>query len=167
MVLKNTIIFLLIIILTGCRKGNQEIEDGKVGGTSVVAQNKNRIQTQRAGTRSAPTIWVKGIPVKIEISDTPEKRMKGLMGRERLEWDSGMLFVFEYEQHLSFWMRNTRIPLSIAFIDQSGIIVDMVDMAPYDTSSYVSKHSAIYTLEMNCGWFEKNKVRIGDKVSFR
>jgi uncharacterized membrane protein (UPF0127 family) len=102
----------------------------------------------------------------IEISDTKEERETGLMFREKLPYNQGMLFIFEYERKLEFWMKNTTLPLSIAYINRRRIIVDIQDMVPMTTTPYTSRFPAIYALEVNQGWFKEHKVRIGDSVTF-
>jgi uncharacterized protein len=102
--------------------------------------------------------------VKAEIADTPDERNKGLMFRKKLPDGKGMLFVFEYDHVLSFWMQNTYIPLSIAFITHDGKIIDIKDMYPNDTSSVLSSRSARYALEAPQGWFSRAGVREGDTV---
>jgi uncharacterized protein len=106
------------------------------------------------------------VPVRIEIADTDAERQTGLMGRTTLEADAGMLFVFDQEQTLSFWMKDTLIPLSIAYIDSEGRIVDIQDMQPLDDlpPQYVSAEPAQYALEVNQGFFEERGVTIGDMV---
>ena len=112
-------------------------------------------------------IWVKGIRIAVEVSDTPESRASGLMFREELAPDEGMLFVLDREQYLSFWMKDTQIPLSIAFMDRTGTILQTEDMTPFDTETlHRSSRPALYALEMNRGWFERNGVKVGDKVEF-
>ena len=112
-------------------------------------------------------IWVKGIRVAVEVSDRPESRARGLMFREELALDEGMLFVFDREQYLSFWMKDTLIPLSIAFMDRKGTILQIEDMEPLDTETlHRSSRPAQYALEMNQGWFERNEVGPGDRVAF-
>ena len=86
------------------------------------------------------------------------------MLREKLGWNEGMLFVFEKEDTLSFWMHKTSIPLSIAFMSSEGTIIDIQDMKPFDESTYRSRGVALYALEMNIGWFEVNGVEVGDKA---
>jgi uncharacterized membrane protein (UPF0127 family) len=87
------------------------------------------------------------------------------MFRSRLEKDSGMLFVFDREQMLDFWMKNTSIPLSIAYIDSEGIIREIYDMKPLDISvSYPSKYPARYALEVNRGWFSRKGIRKGSRL---
>jgi len=102
--------------------------------------------------------------VKAEIAATPEERNTGLMFRKKLPDGEGMLFVFEADQVLSFWMKNTYIPLSIAFIAHDGKIIDIKDMYPHDTSSVVSSRSVRYALEVPQGWFSRVGVRTGDVV---
>ena len=102
--------------------------------------------------------------IKVEVVRTDEEKAKGLMFREKLGKNEGMLFVFEREEILSFWMKNTRIPLSIAFIAKDGKIVDIQDMEPFDLRSHVSARPAQYALEVNQGWFKKNGIEVGDEV---
>jgi uncharacterized membrane protein (UPF0127 family) len=102
--------------------------------------------------------------VRAEIAHTQEERNNGLMYRKKLPDGEGMLFVFEADQVLSFWMKNTYIPLSIAFIAHDGKIIDIKDMYPHDTNSVVSSRSARYALETPQGWFSRAGVRTGDTV---
>ena len=109
------------------------------------------------------------VPVRVEIADTDAEWQTGLMGRTTLEGDAGMLFVFDQEQTLSFWMKDTLIPLSIAYIDAEGRIVDIQDMQPLDDipPQYVSAEPARYALEVNQGFFEERSVTVGDMVVLR
>jgi len=100
--------------------------------------------------------------IKVEVVRTDEEKAKGLMFREKLGKNEGMLFIFEREEILSFWMKNTRIPLSIAFIAKDGKIVDIQDMEPFDLQSHVSARPARYALEVNQGWFKKNGIEVGN-----
>lgn len=108
--------------------------------------------------------------ITIEIADTPDLSAKGLMFRKSMPEDQGMLFVFVDEDIRAFWMKNTLIPLSIAYIDKDRKIVDIQDMAPAanhpNPPSYPSKKPAKYALEMNQGWFKKNKITIGDQFNW-
>ena len=122
----------------------------------------------RAKAGGKITIRVDGIPVWVEVADRPEERRRGLMFREVLPTDEGMLFVFEREEPLSFWMKDTVIPLSIAFISGDGEIVDIQDMEPLDDrTSHRSARPALYALEMNRGWFERHRVEVGERVEFQ
>ena len=106
------------------------------------------------------------VPVEVEVADTDAERQMGLMGQTVLPENAGMLFVFEGEQTLSFWMRDTLIPLSIAYIDAEGRIVDIQGMQPLDDvpPHYVSAEPAQYALEVNQGFFEEWGVDVGDTV---
>lgn len=109
-------------------------------------------------------INVAGIELEIELATTPEEHILGLMYRDRLGDNEGMLFVFPNEKHLSFWMKDTRIPLSIAFINADGRIVQIESMKPYSLDTHVSREKAKYALEMNDGWFKTHKVKEDDMV---
>jgi uncharacterized membrane protein (UPF0127 family) len=102
--------------------------------------------------------------VKAEIAVTQEERSRGLMYRENLPDGEGMLFVFESDQILSFWMKNTYIPLTIAYISSNGKIVDILDMYPHDENSVASSRSVRYALEVPQGWFFRVGVQTGDIV---
>ena len=104
--------------------------------------------------------------VRVEIADEPDERERGLMYRDSLPEDTGMLFVYPSERTLSFWMRNTRIPLDIAYVDQRGVIVDIQTMAPQSDRQYPSAAPAMYALEMAAGWFEEHGVSVGDRIRF-
>ncbi|MCG2716579.1 MAG: DUF192 domain-containing protein [Candidatus Marinimicrobia bacterium] len=113
------------------------------------------------------TIKVSGIPVRVELAETPDEQKQGLMFREHLPENQGMFFVYPYEQTLIFWMRNTHIPLDIAFIDRKGVIVSIQSMEPLNEEKhYVSPVPAQYALEMNRGWFQRNGINVGDHVDF-
>jgi hypothetical protein len=107
------------------------------------------------------------IAIKAEIADTPALREKGLMFRESLNESEGMLFVFEKEIELNFWMKNTLIPLDIAYIDKNGVINEIYSMKPLDVSIiYNSIKPAMYALEVNSGWFSRHKIKTGSKIEF-
>jgi len=103
---------------------------------------------------------------RVEVAFRQKERTIGLMFRDKLDSDHGMLFIYPQEQNLSFWMKNTRIPLSIAFIDSSGIITQIEPMAPYSLTSHTSKAKVRFALEMEAGWFGKNGILVGSKVDF-
>jgi uncharacterized membrane protein (UPF0127 family) len=110
------------------------------------------------------TLTINGQKVVAEVVSTPEQRATGLMNRFSLQPDHGMLFVFEQPQPLGFWMKNTFIPLSIAFIDVDGKIVNIEDMRPQDESTHWSRGIALYALEMKQGWFAGKKIAAGDVI---
>ena len=107
------------------------------------------------------------IKVEVEISDSPEERAAGLMFREFLGENSGMLFIFDDETTRSFWMKNTLVPLDIIFISKDFEIVDIKYAEPCKENpciSYVSKGPAEYVLEVNGNFTIKNNIKIGDKI---
>ena len=101
----------------------------------------------------------------VEVVDNQEQRATGLMNRFSLQPDHGMLFVFDHPQGLAFWTKNTYIPLSIAFVDAGGTILNIEDMKPQDESTHWSKGNALYAIEMKQGWFAGRGIEPGAKVS--
>ena len=116
---------------------------------------------------AAPPIGlvVGGTHVSAEVADDPARRAMGLMGRGALATDAGMLFVYPDEAQRSFWMKNTPIALSIAFISQSGQIVHITQMQPLNEAPVPSVHPTMYALEMSVGWFEAHAVKVGQGVA--
>ena len=116
----------------------------------------------------------KGLPVveltigkarlKAEVAADNNSRTVGLMNRFSLQPDHGMLFVFAQSQPLGFWMKNTYVPLSIAYIDSKGVILNILDMKPHDESTHPSAGLALYALEMKQGWFKERGIGAGDRV---
>ena len=104
--------------------------------------------------------------VAAEIAEKAEDRNHGFMERKNIPDGTGMLFVFEKDQILSFWMKNTPHPLSIAYIDSKGKIRNIYDMTPYSLSSIISTVSVRYALEVPQGWYKKNGIAEGDTVVF-
>ncbi|MBR4436563.1 MAG: DUF192 domain-containing protein [Spirochaetales bacterium] len=102
----------------------------------------------------------------VETADTLESQEKGLMGRENLDENRGMLFVYERDAKKSFWMKNTTIPLSIAYIAADGTIREIYDMEPLSTRTVDSRYSVRYALEVNQGAFDRHGIKAGDKVEF-
>ncbi|MDR0486611.1 MAG: DUF192 domain-containing protein [Treponema sp.] len=104
--------------------------------------------------------------VKAEIARTPEERSQGLMYRKKLPDGDGMLFVFEKDEIQSFWMKNTLVPLSIAFIASDGRILEIKNMQPGDLNSVSPGRSFRYALEVPQGWFSRAGAQTGDTVKF-
>lgn len=105
------------------------------------------------------------VRLDVEIAATESSRQKGLMYRMSLPANSGMLFVFEKDKRLSFWMKNTYIPLDIAFIDANGVITDILQMQPLDTSVFYNSSAEVrYALEVNQWWFQKHGIKPGTKI---
>ncbi len=115
---------------------------------------------------SKKTISVCTKKIEVEVADTESLRALGLMCRESLKENNGMLFVFEQPQRAAFWMKNTRISLSIAFFSKDKKLLNIEDMQTLDESSiHESKGLAQYALEMDLGWFKKNKIKKGCRLT--
>ena len=101
----------------------------------------------------------------LEIARTVEQHQQGLMFRKKLAKNVGMLFIFPQEQELSFWMKNTSIPLSIAFIDASGVVINIEHMIPFSLETILSLKKAKYAIELNRGLFPLFGVYPGTKLA--
>jgi uncharacterized membrane protein (UPF0127 family) len=104
-------------------------------------------------------------PLKVEVALTDPQRMQGLMHRERLGKNDGMLFIFDEPAYQSMWMKNTLIPLSVAFLDPDGVILNILDMEPHTLTPNMSAGPARYAVETNKGWFAERGLKSGDRVT--
>jgi len=120
-----------------------------------------------AANDALPTIplSINGHKVVVEVAATPERRSLGLMNRFSLQPDHGMIFVFDYPEPQAFWMKNTFIPLSIAFVARDGKIINIDEMQPHDESTHASRAPALYAIEMRKGWFTERGIKSGDVVT--
>ena len=150
---------LLVVLLAGCGSatGGQDGHDDAAG-------KKADSGTPDLSTMTIDTSGGKKVEVRVEIADDPLERERGLMYRTSMGEDRGMLFIFPNEQPRSFWMKNTKIPLSIAYIDSDGRITDLLDMKPLDDEPphYNSSVPVQYALEVNQGFFDEHGVKVGD-----
>lgn len=123
--------------------------------------NKSKLQTKTITIKKADgsTAYVKA-----EIARKEEERNFGFMERKVIPDGTGMIFIFEQDQILSFWMKNTPHPLSIAYIDSKGKIRNIYDMTPYSLANITSTSSVRYALEVPQGWFKKQGIKEGDFV---
>ena len=114
-----------------------------------------------------PTIPLKvsGHTISAEVAHKKQSRIRGLMYRNFLEENSGMLFVFPQTARHSMWMDNTYIPLSIAFLDKNGIIINIINMSPNTRTKHSAASAAKYALEMNLGWFSAKNIKAGKKIT--
>ena len=102
--------------------------------------------------------------IRAELANTHESRMRGLMFREVLGLNAGMIFVFEHAERQCFWMKNTPLPLSIAFIADDGTIVNIAHMAPRSEKTHCSSEPVAIALEMSQGWFAAKGIKAGDRL---
>ncbi|MCB0362464.1 MAG: DUF192 domain-containing protein, partial [Bdellovibrionales bacterium] len=121
----------------------------------------NAPEFDRKSIRLGPVI------IEVELADNDERRTYGLMNRDSLPKNQGMLFAFDTEQYLSFWMKNTRIPLSIGFFDKNRVLIEVLEMKvlksvlEIEIPQYRSQKPALYALEMNKSWFKENNIKPG------
>jgi uncharacterized protein len=102
--------------------------------------------------------------IDTQLATNPEQRETGLMFRKEMPASEGMLFVFERASEQCFWMKNTLLPLTAAFVADDGTIVNLADMKPQTTNSHCSTQPVRYVLEMNLGWFDKKGIKAGFKL---
>jgi uncharacterized membrane protein (UPF0127 family) len=124
-------------------------------GAGPVGSYTEEMRFTRAGNEAA---------LYVEVADETEERQRGLMNRDSLPEDAGMLFVYEDDTGTGFYMKDTTVPLSIAFISAGGSIIDIQDMEPLLEEVHSSPAPFRYAVEVNQGWFERNDVRVGDLV---
>jgi len=102
--------------------------------------------------------------IDAEVADTPAARATGLMHRDALAADQGMLFVYPQAGRHCMWMRNTMLPLSVAFLDEDGAVINVADMAPQSDALHCAATPARYALEMNRGWFRQHGIDSGMRI---
>jgi uncharacterized membrane protein (UPF0127 family) len=102
--------------------------------------------------------------IDTQVAATPEQRASGLMFRQQMPSGEGMLFVFDAPSEQCFWMKNTLLPLTAAFVADDGTIVNLADMKPQTTNSHCSEKPVRYVLEMNHGWFAQKGIKAGFKL---
>jgi uncharacterized membrane protein (UPF0127 family) len=121
-------------------------------------------QTPESTDTQTVTLRINNSVAKAELADTPSLQQKGLMFRESLAKDHGMVFVFSKPERYCMWMKNTPLPLSVAFIDATGRIVNIESMQPKTETSHCARSPVPYALEMKQGWFREKRITAGDRV---
>jgi hypothetical protein len=124
----------------------------------------NTCAAQQGATFSVTTLNIGINVIRAEVASTPQQREQGLMFREKLGQNEGMVFVFDQPQQVCMWMKNTLIPLSVAFIDEDGKIVNVEEMKPQTLDSHCAKKKVPFALEMPPGWFKQKNLKPGTKV---
>ena len=120
------------------------------------------LQTQRLALLQ---VSIGGVAATVELAATPQARARGLMYRTKLEPDAGMLFVYPSPRRLTFWMKNTLLPLDIGYFDSDRFLIEVHRMTPQQGTTddllrtYASSESAVYALEMNAQWFERHNLK--------
>ncbi len=162
-----TLLLTSLLLLAGC--GGGEEGESPSGAQEETVPPNTTVPTVEPEAAQAPTVSIvkasgERVEVAVEIADTRTEQARGLMERTELAEDAGMLFVLEGEQTPGFYMENTLIPLSIAFMDSEGRIVDIQDMQPLDETRHYPAEPAQYALEVNQGFFAERGVQVGDMV---
>ena len=172
---QTAVLLALVMLLAGCgqdsrglgRTGKKEADAPR----TVLREGSSRSGNTPSQAPASETVFIDtsdkdSVTVRVEIADDAEEMARGLMGRTALAEGAGMLFAYPEERELSFWMKNTLIPLSIAFMDSQGRIVDIQDMEALDDTPphYASAEPARYALEVNKGFFDERGVEVGDRV---
>ena len=129
-----------------------------LGSTALFAQNAPQLDLQRT------TLSTGMYQITAQVALTPQQREIGLMFRKEMPQQEGMLFVFESPSQQCFWMKNTLLPLTAAFVADDGTIVNLADMQPQTTDSHCSTKPVRYVLEMNQGWFAKKGIKAGARL---
>lgn len=125
---------------------------------TALAQDVPQLNLQRVKLSAGMNV------IDAQLALTPEQRQIGLMLRKDMPQHEGMLFVFEQPAQQCFWMKNTPLALTAAFVADDGTIVNLADMKPQTTDSHCSTQPVRYVLEMNRGWFDKKAIRAGSKL---
>lgn len=129
-----------------------------LGSSAVFAQNAPQLDLQR-------TMLTAGMyQITAQVALTPQQREIGLMYRKEMPQQEGMIFIFEEPSLQCFWMKNTLLPLTAAFVADDGTIVNLADMKPQTTDSHCSTKPVRYVLEMNQGWFAKKGIKAGTRL---
>ena len=126
---------------------------------SAIAQGMPQTQLQRTTLNAGMHL------IQVQLAQDFEQRQIGLMWRKEMPQNEGMLFVFDQPAVQCFWMRNTLLPLTAAFVSDDGSIVNLADMKPMNDDSHCSKKPVRFVLEMNQGWFAKRNIQAGFKLS--
>ncbi len=146
-----------IVMLAGCEK--------KMAPPAAPVANAPADPTHAQPKLASLRLWIGPAEVAAEMALTPEQRQTGMMFRTNLDENAGMLFVFPRPSQLAFWMKNCTVPLSAAYIDPQGAILEIHDLEPQNTNSVVSEALDVqYVLEVNQGWFKRHQIATGTFV---
>jgi uncharacterized protein len=144
--------FLVCATFSGCKRGDREpIQKSEV---EIPGKAQPRLQTIK--------LWVGAEEIEAEVALNNQQRQAGMMFRTSMEENEGMLFVFPYPHRTGFWMKNTSVPLSAAYIDPAGVILEIHHLEPHNTDNVPSEsENILYVLEVPRGWFDRHNVRTG------
>jgi uncharacterized protein len=138
--------------------------------TFLGACTDDTLEPSEATPESTITFGGTDATLAVDLADDPQERRKGLMGIEELPADQGMAFVWPGPVDSTFWMKDTLVPLSVAFVDESGYVIDVLDMQPCETDacpSYGIDEPFVLAIEANLGWFDEHGVGAGDRAELQ
>jgi len=160
------LVLLPVACTGGCGRGAAPTAEGRLAVTTASAASATNVPAGRPQPK-LPTVklWLGAQELAAEVARTPMQVQTGMMFRKSMAENEAMLFVFAGPHRPAFWMKNTLIPLSCAYIDSEGTILEIHDMKPKDESPIQAESGRVqYVLEVNQGWFERNKVGVGTVV---
>ena len=158
-ILYKMFLFSLLIGISACEK--EPILAPYLEETKPISSRKEKAQAKL----ETIILYLGAAELNAEIADENHERRAGMMHRTKMRANEAMLFVFPYPHQTGFWMKNTTIPLSIAYIDQSSRILEIHNLEPGDTNTVDSRSDKImYALEVNKGWFGKNGIKPGHVI---
>ena len=132
---------------------------------SGVACQPVEAPVEPVGSQTYFPISIGGSELQLQLALIPAEQQKGLMHRESLDNDHGMLFLFDLPDRRGFWMKNTRIPLDIGYFDSSGQLLEIHKLFPYDETAVNSRsHQVLIAVETNRGWYSANGIQVGDRI---
>jgi uncharacterized membrane protein (UPF0127 family) len=140
------------------------VNKGLVGTLAVLLLSLGWFLSCSSGLDERIEIVIGGQSFRVEVARTAEQKQQGLMNRKSLGEREGMIFVYESDQHLAFWMKNTTIPLTLVFLSKDGQIIQIERLKPLSLKSVVSERAVRYALELPAGVLEELGVEVGDRV---
>jgi len=159
LMLKSSLLLVCISLSTLAFSDTAQLRDNPVRNTHLLpVQQLQMVEFERVMLQVGEHL------LDTEIAETPAQKAQGLMWRETLGQDSAMLFILDDSQQQCFWMRNTLIPLTLAYIDRNGRIVEFFDMQPLSDETHCATQPAQFGLEVNQGWFAKKGIIPGDQI---
>ena len=160
-------IFLSIFVYSGQMQQHLSLKYFFSGLLALVATYCNVSHAQSGPQLDLPRVQITAgmYLIDTQVAATPQQRSTGLMFRQQMPQGEGMLFVFDRPSEQCFWMKNTLLPLTAAFVADDGTIVNLEDMKPQTTESHCSKEPVRFVLEMNQGWFEKKGIKAGSRLT--
>jgi uncharacterized membrane protein (UPF0127 family) len=151
------IVWVAVVLITGCEKQASRADSPAVTTDNTPGKAQPRLPTA--------TLWLGSTEMVVEVARTLPQIQTGMMHRKSMEKDEGMLFILPVVQRASFYMKNTLVPLSCAYIDPEGEILEIYDMTPKDENPIFAKSDRIlFVLEVNQGWFQRNNIGVGTVI---